>query len=73
MNSPILAIRHRRLEQGWTLDYIAYVIGLTSQAISQIETGKRKPSYEVMTKLENLFGMSHRELFSLADDKPDSA
>ncbi|MDR2648862.1 MAG: helix-turn-helix transcriptional regulator [Clostridiales bacterium] len=70
----LLRLKRERLLKGdWTQAYVAEQLGLTRQAFNQIETGKRKPSYEVMIKLENLFGMSHRELFSLVDDKPDSA
>lgn len=57
-------IRQAREEKGWTLEYVAQIVGTTNQAVSLIETGKRKPSYEVMVKLENLFGVGHRQLFA---------
>ena len=39
--------------------------------VALLETGKRKPSYEVLVKLEDLFGMTHRELFAEAHQLSD--
>ena len=44
-------------------------VGVTKSAINDMESGRRKPSYDVLVRLENLFGMSHRELFSDEKDK----
>lgn len=60
----ILAIRAERLRRNWTQEYVAKKIGLTKTAICDIEKGKQKPSYEVLVKLEDLFGKTHRELFA---------
>lgn len=60
----IYTIRAERLRRKWTQEYVAKRIGLTKTAICDIEKGKQKPSYEVLLKLEDLFGMTHRELFS---------
>ena len=57
-----LHIKIERISREWTLDYVAQYVGITNQAVSLIETGQRKPSYAVMGKLEELFGMGHREL-----------
>ena len=65
-------IRQERTRRGWSCEYIAERTGLTSEAIRLIETGARNPSYEVLVKLEDLFGLGHRELFGAAtpDDTP---
>ena len=36
-------------------------IDTTKQTVQYLETGRR-PSYEVLVKLENLFNLSHRDL-----------
>ena len=59
-----LKIRQERLDRGWTQSDIAIKVGITKQAYQLIETARCKPSYEVLVKLENLFGLSHRELFA---------
>ncbi len=50
-----LKIVSLRLKNHWTQEYIAKKIGITKQAYSNIETGKRKPSYKVIIELQNLF------------------
>ena len=61
-----IVIRQERINRGWTLDYVAEQVGLSPTAIQKIETEQRKPSYDVLVKLENLFGLSHRQLFGAA-------
>lgn len=64
----ILRIRQERILRQWTQVYVAEKVGLTKAAIHDVETGRRKPSYEVLVKLEDLFNLSHRELFREIDD-----
>jgi len=59
-----LKIRQERQKRCWTLEYVASQIGITKSAYRLVEIAERKPSYEVLVKLENLFGLSHRELFA---------
>ena len=65
-----LNIRKERLRRGttWTQEYVGQQVGVTKQAIHDIETGKQNPSYDVLVKLENLFGLSHRYLLSQGSD-----
>ena len=63
-----LRIQQERISKDWTLEYVAQKIGTTNQAISLIENGKRNPSYSNLLKLEELFGLPHRQLFAAADD-----
>jgi len=67
-----LKIRQERQQHGWTQEYVAKQVGITNQAVNLIETGQRKPSYDVLVKLEDLFQKSHRQLFAVTDDTPNS-
>ena len=59
----MLNIRIERKKNGWTQEYVAQNIGLTRTAVHDLETGKQLPSYKILVKLENLFGLPHKELF----------
>ena len=62
-------MRYERINKGWTLDYVSMQVGISNQAVSKIELMKTKnPSYNIIVKLENLFGLSHRELFFLVEN-----
>ena len=67
-----LFIRQERQRHKWTQEYVAQNVGLTKTAIHDIETGKQKPSYDVLVKLEDLFHKNHRKLFAVVDDTPIS-
>ena len=67
-----LNIRQERINKGWTLDYVGRQVGLKKTAIHAIETGKCKPSYDVLMKLCKLFNVPHEQveqLFAVADDE----
>lgn len=55
-----------RKARGWTQEFVAGKISITPEAVSMLETGQRKPSYDVLVKLEDLFGLPHRQLFGEA-------
>jgi transcriptional regulator with XRE-family HTH domain len=59
-----LNMRQERLNRGWSLDFVANQLGITKSAAQMLETAQRKPSYEVLCKLEDLFNLPHRQLFS---------
>mgnify|MGYP001660680281 CR=1 FL=1 len=65
-----LAIKQDRISKGWTQANVARNLNITEQAYQLIETARRNPSYEVLVKIENLFGKTHRELFAVASDNP---
>ncbi len=68
-NNLISRMRYERIKKGWTLDYVSMQVGISNQAVSKIELMKTKnPSYNIIVKLENLFGLSHRELFFLVEN-----
>lgn len=59
-------MQRERIMRGWSREYVAEQTGLTAEAIRLIENGTRNPSYPVLIKLEDLFGLSHRRLFGEA-------
>lgn len=60
-------MKAERIKMGWTQKDVAEKLQLTVTAISDIENGKSKPSYKVLCELENLFELTHRELFKPVD------
>lgn len=57
-------MRRARLSRGWTQAETAGKVGLAKSAYANIETGVRKPSYDTLIKLLDLFGYSDpRKLF----------
>ena len=67
-----LRMRQERKRREWSQEFVARQIGVTPETVHYIETGQRKPSYDVLVKLEDLFQMGHRELFGVATpDKQD--
>ena len=63
-----LRMRVERVNNDWTLDYVGTQVGISNQAVSKLETGQSKPSYDVLCKLEKLFNLTHHQLFEVADD-----
>lgn len=61
----LLMLRQERIRREWTQEFMAKQVGLSLTAIQKIETGQRKPSFDVLVKLEDLFGMDYRDLFNL--------
>ena len=67
-----MRLERAKRDKAWTQEYVGNQVGLTKTAISDIESGKQKPSYDVLVKLENLFGLSHRYLLAQANDTQQS-
>lgn len=65
----MVKIRQERIKRNWSRKSVAEKLGITISAYSYIETLKRRPSYEVLVKLENLFNLSHRELLQQLPDE----
>ena len=64
-----LRMRLERIDREWKLSYVGEQVGISKQSVHDIETGKSKPSYDVLCKLENLFNLSHRQLFAVVDEE----
>lgn len=65
-------IRAERIRRGWTQEFVARQAEITLSAYQKIETGRRQPSYRVLIRLEDVFGMTHRELFAAALEGADN-
>ncbi len=61
-----LVLREERLIRGWTQEYVAKKCGVSYQTVCDWENNRRKPSYDVLVKLEDLFELTHRQLFGAA-------
>lgn len=57
-----LMLRQERIRRGWTQNFVAEQIGTKKSTVQMLETGRRKPSYEVLVKLLDLFGYSDPRL-----------
>lgn len=65
----ILVLKEERIKKKWTQEYVAQKTGVSKSTIQMMETGKRKPSYDVLLKLLDLFGYNDpRELFAERKD-----
>lgn len=60
----ITELRWERQKRGWTQEQVATQIGTTLSTVQKIECGIRKPSFDVLVKLLDLFDYSDpRKLF----------
>lgn len=67
-----LLLRQERIEKGWTQTFVAEKIGATKATVQMLETGQRKPSYDVLVKLLDLFEYDDpRKLFEPASPNKD--
>ena len=58
-----LKLKTIRKEKKWTLKQVALMMNLSISYIHDLETGRRKPSYEVLKKLESVFKIDYKTLF----------
>lgn len=54
----VLRIRELRKAVGISMKALGEAVGVSESAISQYETGKRHPDYDILLKISNLFGVS---------------
>ncbi len=62
-------IRDRRRQADLTQREIARRIGTSTPYVGHLESGKRHPSEEVISKIAEVLGFDRRELFFLANPK----
>lgn len=60
-------LEHLRKERGMSLNALATEIGITNQAVSLLEKGKRSPSFEVLCALADFFDVSLDYLVGRSD------
>lgn len=59
-----MALAQERINRNWTQQYVAEKCGVSPQTVCDWENSRRKPSYDVLVKLLDLFGYSDpRKLF----------
>lgn len=70
----VTRLKQERINRKWTQNDVAIKVGATKQSVCDWEKCRNIPRHEVLVKLENLFNLSHRELFAAVDDdKPFSS
>jgi len=65
-------MRAERRRRYWSASYVGDQLGITRTAVFYLETKQRKPSYDILMGLEDLFELPGRELFELVEDVPDT-
>lgn len=65
-----IKIKEMRTSHGYTLEQVAKKLHITTNYLSLIERGKRKPSEVVMYGLANHFNLNPIEIFSLYGSVP---
>lgn len=53
------SIKHLRLVLGWTQKELAEIVGISRSHLSEIESGKKSPSLEVLNKIAVSFDLGH--------------
>ena len=72
-----LEIQRRRIEKGWSQEYLAEITGLHRTYISQLERGLKSPSVRVLNHITNALGSTMSDFlqaveeFLNSDDKKD--
>lgn len=62
-------IRERRRQADFTQREVARRIGTSTPYVGHLESGKRHPSEEVISRIADVLGFERRELFFLANPK----
>ncbi len=63
-----LEIQRRRVEQGWSQEYLAEVTGLHRTYVSQLERGLKSPSVRVLSHITNALGISMSEFLQVVEE-----
>lgn len=66
-------IKVLRQELGWSQELLAEKTGVSAPYITQIETGKRKPSLDIVEKLASALDVEYKTLFELHNDFNEKA
>ncbi len=63
-----LEIQRRRLEKGWSQEYLAEVTGLHRTYISQLERGLKSPSVRVLNHITNALGLTMSDFLHAVEE-----
>ena len=61
-------LKKARLSRNMTQDELAHILGITVRTYQYIEHGQRKPPYDVILKLQELFNSDISNLLSESSD-----
>lgn len=61
-------LKKARLSRNMTQDELAHILGITVRTYQYIEHGQRKPAYDVILKLQELFNNDISYLLSETSD-----
>jgi transcriptional regulator with XRE-family HTH domain len=68
-----LRLKQERLNRAWRQADVARELGVSIQIVCDWEKGRKFPRRPVLIKLEELFNLSHRQLFApITDETPSS-
>ena len=68
---PMTNLRKIRKQERLTMQALADLSGVSESAIGMYETGKRKPSFEVLLRLSEALGCTVDELVREREDKTE--
>jgi transcriptional regulator with XRE-family HTH domain len=63
-----LEIQRRRLEKGFSQEYLAEITGLHRTYISQLERGLKSPSVRVLSHITKALGVTMSEFFQFVEE-----
>jgi len=63
-----LEIQRRRIENGWSQEYLAEVTGLHRTYISQLERGLKSPSVRVLNHITSALGLTMSEFLQPVEE-----
>lgn len=64
----LIQLKNARMGKNMTQDDLAHILGITVRTYQYIEYGQRKPSYDVILKLQDLFHLSIDALLANTDE-----
>ncbi|MGH1392500.1 MAG: helix-turn-helix domain-containing protein [Trichormus sp.] len=63
-----LEIQRRRIEKGWSQEYLAEMTGLHRTYISQLERGLKSPSVRVLNHITNALDLTMSEFLQAVEE-----
>ena len=69
MGDVAMNLQKIRMEAGVSQQAAAAHLGISRQAYSHYEVGRRKPDYETLLKLADFFGVSVLDIFGTSEQK----
>ncbi|MBD2319928.1 helix-turn-helix domain-containing protein [Phormidium tenue] len=67
-----IEIQRRRIENGWSQEYLAEITGLHRTYISQLERGLKSPSVRVLNHITNALGLTMSEFLHTVEELLDA-